>query len=273
MGIAVQSLLSLGLNAYEAAAYMSLIGRPELSPAEIARRARIPRQRVYDILDSLVFKGLCVLKNAAPKTYSGTDPNIALDLLAQEQATALEHQRKEILELAPRVAAELRPIFTSGRDQTDPLAYVEVLSGTTRIAQRALALAHAAKRTINSCIRPPMILSQEQNWAFLKTPLGRGLTYRALCASDALKDADMRNWLPQLREGGLDTRLTPELPLKMQSFDNETALISMQDPTAGQPSFTAVVIHNRGLVAMLNIAFEHLWESATPLNEQIGTKE
>jgi hypothetical protein len=39
----------------------------------------------------------------------------------------------------------------------------------------------------------------------------------------------------------------------------------MQDPAGGQPSFTAVAIHNRGLVAMLNLAFEHPWVGAKPL--------
>jgi hypothetical protein len=53
--------------------------------------------------------------------------------------------------------------------------------------------------------------------------------------------------------------VVPELPLKMQAFDDEVVLVSMQDPAGGPPSFTAVAIHNRGAVAMLNLAFEYLW--------------
>jgi HTH-type transcriptional regulator, sugar sensing transcriptional regulator len=164
------------------------------------------------------------------------------------------------------LAVELAPIFACGRAQNDPLAYVEVLSGPTRIAHRALTLAQAAKQRVNSCIKRPLILSKDQNCTFLRAPLGRGLKYRALYDAEAMADAELRDWMKQFREWGLDSRVVPELPLKMQAFDDEVVLISMQDPTGGQPSFTAVVIHNRGLVAMLNLAFEHLWDGARPFN-------
>jgi hypothetical protein len=268
-----QSLISLGLNAYEAATYAALLSRPQLNPTEVSRLARIPRQRVYDVLDSLVSKGLCRARDVTPKSYSAIDPKIALDLLAEERATALEIQKQETQDMAARVAAELLPLFTAGRGQTDPLAYVEVLAGSTRIAHRALALAQVATKSVSSCIKRPMILSKEQNWTFLKAPLGRGLKYRALCDADAIEDAELRSWIREFCEWGLEIRVAPELPLKMQAFDDEAVLISMQDPAAGQPSFTAVAIHNRGLVAMLNLAFERLWDGARPFDAKSRGRE
>ncbi len=257
-----RSLTALGLNAYESAAYIALLSRPELAPADVAKRAGIPRQRVYDVLGSLVDKGLCLVRDKSPKSYSAVDPAIALDLIAEERAAVLARQQEEARALATRLATELVPVFASGRGQNDPLAYVEVLSGQTRIAHRALALAEAAQKSINSCIKRPMILSGEQNQTFMKAPLGRGLKYRALCEASAMEETELRGWLEQFCKLGLNTRLIPQLPLKMQSFDEEVALLSMQDPAGGKPSFTAVVIHNRGVTAMLNLAFEHLWAEA-----------
>ncbi|MGB7849175.1 MAG: helix-turn-helix domain-containing protein [Candidatus Acidiferrum sp.] len=268
----LQLLTTVGLNTYESAVYIALLGRPTLGSAEIVSRSGIPRQRVYDVLASLVSRGLCTARDTAPKTYSAVDPRIALDLLAQEQAAGLERQRQETQTVASRLAAELAPVFVSGRGQNDPLAYVEVLSGATRIAHRALALAGAAKKSVNSCIKPPMILSKDQNWTFLKAPLGRGLSYRALCDLETMRDAELAGWMAQFQEWGLDIRVSPELPLKMQAFDDEVALVSMQDPAGGEPSFTAVAIHNRGLVAMLNLAFEHLWAGAKPLDAEERSK-
>jgi hypothetical protein len=257
-----QALAPLGLNAYEAAAYLALLGRPDLTPAEVASRAKIPRQRVYDVLLSLTSKGLCVARNENPKTYAGVEPKTALDLLALEREASLERQRKEARDLADRLAQELGPIFAAGHGQHDPLAYVEVLSGQTRIAHRAIALAERAVHSVNSCIKRPMILSQEQNWAFMRTPLNRGLRYRALYDEEAMRDEELRGWMEQFSQWGLEIRVAASLPLKMQAFDEEIALISMQDPAAGQPSFTAVLIHNKGAAAMLNLAFEHLWANA-----------
>jgi HTH-type transcriptional regulator, sugar sensing transcriptional regulator len=260
-----QSLTLLGLTVYEASAYLALLGRPELSPAEVAAQARIPRQRVYDVLASLAAKGLClVARDSTPKAWLAVNPATALNLLAQERAQALDRERQEARSLAERLAAELAPVFASGRGQNDPLAYVEVLRGPARIAHRALALAQAATRSVNSCIKTPLILSGDQNQAFMSVPLARGLAYRALCETQAMDDPALRSLLDRFRGSGLDLRLTPALPLKMQAFDDEAVLVSMQDPAGGQPSFTAVTVHNRGLTAMLNLAFEGLWAQAQP---------
>ncbi len=259
-----QELTQLGLTAYEAGAYLALLGRAELTSSEVAARAGIPRQRVYDVLASLAAKGLCLVRDRTPKAYAAVAPGVALDLLARERREALARQGEETGRLASRLARALEPVFASGRGQDDPLAYVEVLAGPGRIAHRALALAHEARRSVASCITRPMILSREQNRAFMEAPLGRGLAYRALCDAGIVADPDLGPLLADLRRQGLEIRTVATLPLKMQLFDDETALLSMQDPAGGPPSFTAVVIRNRGAASMLGLAFAHLWEAATP---------
>jgi HTH-type transcriptional regulator, sugar sensing transcriptional regulator len=254
-----QSLVGLGLNTYEAAVYLALLSRPELAPAEVARRAGIPRQRVYDVLSTLVAKGLCVIRSTNPKSYVAVNPKSAFDLLVQERTANLERQRKETEALAVQLAGELAPVFALGQGQNDPLAYVEVLSGQSHIAYRAQSLAEAAKKRVNSCIKLPMILPEEQNRLFMKVPLERGLEYRAVCDAEMIESKGSQEWLGQFVAAGLEIKVVEILPLKMQVFDDEVVLISMQDPAGGRPSYTAVAIHNRGAVAMLNLAFEHLW--------------
>lgn len=268
MDVPMQSLAGLGLTTYEAGAYLALLGRPELTPAEVASQAGIPRQRVYDVLGSLAAKGLCSVREAAgARTYAALDPGVALDLLARERGEVLTRQAEEGMALAGRLAATLGPLFAASRDQTDPLACVEVLSGPTRISHRAQALAQAARRGVHSCITGPMILSVAQNRDFLRTPLARGLAYRALCDASVLEDPELRALLAVCVAEGMTLRVAPSVPLKMQTFDDEVVLLSMQDPAGGAPRFTAVVIHNRGVVSMLNLAFEHLWAGAKPFTE------
>jgi hypothetical protein len=258
------SLTQLGLTAYEAAAYLALLPRARLAPAELAARAKIPRQRVYDVLDSLAAKGLCVETGAGRKSFAAVEPETALESLAAETAATLERQKREVADLAEKLAAQLAPAFAAGRSQDDPLAYVEVLAGTARIARRAVDLARRAMRHVNSCIQRPMILSDEQNALFISDPLVRGLRYRSLVDAEMMRDKAVRAWITPYRGQGMEVRVAPDLPLKMQSFDDEVVLVSMQDPAGGPPSFTAVVIHNRGAVAMLDLAFEHLWSKAKP---------
>lgn len=257
--IDAQSLIPLGLTAYEAAAYLALLSRGSQTPPEIATRAKLPRQRVYDVLDSLAAKGLCVEYGANPKCFSAVDPKVAFELLAVETAERLERQKRESADLAERLAGELAEVYTAGRSQNDPLAYIEVLAGAPRIAHRATTLAGKAQRSVCSCIRLPLILSEEQNDVFLQAPMKNGVTYRALCDDATLAVPEVRAWLARHHARGLDLRVVADLPIKMQLFDDELAFISMQDPAGGPPSFTAIAVRNRGVVAMLQLGFETLW--------------
>ena len=68
--IDAQELTGLGLTSYEAAASLALLERAELTSADVAARAAIPRQRVYDVLGSLTAKGLCLARDGAPGVLS-----------------------------------------------------------------------------------------------------------------------------------------------------------------------------------------------------------
>jgi hypothetical protein len=257
-------LSSLGLNGYESSVYVALLGRSGLTSSEAANRARIPRQRIYDILQSLESKGLCTARDTSPKTFYPVDPGIALPVLSQLRAGELERERRAIAESASLLAATLGPLFLAGLGQNDPLQYVEILADPIRIATRATALAGAAKIHVNSLIKRPLILSSEQNREYLHAPLERGIRYRALYEHAAREDAELSEWMADLSAKGQEVRLAESLPVKMQAFDDEIALLSMQDPVGGPPSFTALAIRHRGTVALLNLAFERLWEQGEP---------
>jgi len=59
-------LQQLGLNAYEARSYLVLIGHPRFKAIELAARAHVPRQKIYEVLDSLVEKGFAQVVQERP---------------------------------------------------------------------------------------------------------------------------------------------------------------------------------------------------------------
>jgi hypothetical protein len=261
------ALTGLGLNAYESAVYLALLSRSGQGSTELAERARVPRQRIYDVLRSLEAKGLCVARDTNPRTFFPADPATALPALSEKRAIELERERERTAAVALQLAVQLGPLFHAGRGENDPLQYVEALADPARIAARAIALASEAKRHVASLIKRPLILSPEQNHRFLHVPLERGLRYRALYERSALDDPELREWMATLSGKGQEIRLVAALPVKMQVFDDEVALLSMQDPVGGPPSFTAVALRHRGAVALLNLAFERLWEEGMPYQE------
>ncbi|MBC7805979.1 MAG: TrmB family transcriptional regulator [Akkermansiaceae bacterium] len=257
-------LSELGMNSYEAAAYLALISRDGLTPAELAPMAKIPRQRVYDVLDSLSAKGFCTVRDGSPKTYFAVPPDVALEKFRQQRAEAMERERERLSRQSDSLLAQLIPIWETGRGQKNPLRYVETLTDPNRIAAQALSFARGATRSVNSCIRLPLILTPEQNWRFLREPLERGIIYRAIYEKSARQNSQLSEWMTAFREYGQEIRLVEHLPIKMQSFDDEATMLSLQDPVAGTPSFTAITIRHQGTVAFLNMAFEQLWQTGEP---------
>src|SRR5579859_7302331 len=71
-------LQQLGLNAYEARSYLVLIGHPRFKALELAARAHVPRQKIYEVLDSLVEKGFAQVIQEKTKLFSAVEPSLAL---------------------------------------------------------------------------------------------------------------------------------------------------------------------------------------------------
>src|SRR3982750_87418 len=71
-------LQQLGLNAYESRSYLVLMGHPKFKALELAARAHVPRQKIYEVLDSLVEKGFAQVVQEKTKLFSAVDPNLAI---------------------------------------------------------------------------------------------------------------------------------------------------------------------------------------------------
>src|SRR5947209_18213817 len=71
-------LQQLGLNAYESRSYLILLGHPRFKALELAARAHVPRQQIYEVLDSLVEKGFAQVVREKTKLFSAVDPNHAI---------------------------------------------------------------------------------------------------------------------------------------------------------------------------------------------------
>src|ERR1700727_1112662 len=71
-------LQQLGLNAYESRSYLVLLGHPRFKALELAARSHVPRQKIYEVLDSLVEKGFAQVVQERTKLFSAVEPSLAL---------------------------------------------------------------------------------------------------------------------------------------------------------------------------------------------------
>lgn len=255
----VDQLTELGLSRYEAATYVCLLGRQSFSPAQVATYAGVPRQRIYDVLQSLAAKGLAHERHNTRRTYLAVPPERALRALLAERRAAAERELAEAELLTERLVAATQPRYAAGSAEDHPLDYIDVLADPRQIAARALALSREAEREILVCFKPPLVASLEDNLAEIAEPRSRGVRYCALYELDALQDAELRPFLEAARAHGQEQRFVPALPLKMNLFDERAALVSLQDPLTGRPSVTALGLTHPSLARTLKKAFEAFW--------------
>ena len=85
-------LQQLGLNAYEARSYLVLIGHPRFKALELAARAHVPRQKIYEVLDSLVEKGFAQVVQEKTKLFSAVEPSLAIPSYLGRRAQMLQQR-------------------------------------------------------------------------------------------------------------------------------------------------------------------------------------
>jgi sugar-specific transcriptional regulator TrmB len=251
----VERLTRLGLTSYEARAYVALLRRDTSTAAETARLAGLPRQRVYDVLSSLVEKGLASTRPGRAVKYSATAPEQALERLLsvhRQQLSDLERDTIAVIE-------DLMPAYLAGQEHTDPLEYIEVLRDRKAINERFSELEAGITKEILVFTKPPYATPIQED----TEGLGVVSSHRArsIYEFSAFDDAAFAEAVRRFVEAGEEARFVPSLPLKLVIIDEQIVMFGIEDPVAGRSVLTMIVVDHASLAKLLKIAFNAVWET------------
>jgi sugar-specific transcriptional regulator TrmB len=247
-------LVRLGLTTYEARAYAALIKRDSFTASQVSRQAGLPRQRIYDVLGSLVQKGLASARPGSVVKYAAVSPEQALDRLVGSRRIEFHDLERDAAELISR----LTPDFQAGRSQTAPLEYIELLRDPGAIGERYDDLLHRAQRELLVFAKPPssrLPFDEEGTSDRPKPPVSR-----TVYEFSAFDESDTIDAVRRLMEAGEEARFVPELPVRLAVVDEQTVLFGMHDPVAGVTDVTVVVVEHPALAATLKMAFTAVWD-------------
>jgi sugar-specific transcriptional regulator TrmB len=260
-GDLVGQLTRLGLTSYEAKAYLTLIRRDSFTAAQVARQSGLPRQRIYDVLGSLVQKGLAVARPGNVVKYAATAPELAIDLLLTAHRDELSRMERD----ARSMVMDLKPAYEAGQAHTDPLEYIEVLRDRRAINERFAELQNAVKKEILVFTKPPYATPPQENIEGLEVIQTHEA--RSLYEFSVFDDAAVMRGVQRFVEAGEDARFVPELPLKLVIIDETIVMFGMEDPVAGSSDLTIVVVEHQSLAKVLKTAFNAIWESGLTFDQ------
>lgn len=257
----VDRLVELGLTSYEAKAYLALMRRDSSAAADVARLSRIPRQRIYDVLATLVQKGLASQRPGPPTKYAAVSPEFAIERLLlhrREELDRLERSSKEMIEA-------LAPAFAAGQKERDPLDYIEVLRDREAINERFGELQDGIQREILVFTKPPYATPAQENVEGLEVT--RTHTARSVYEYSALDDDEFAKGVRRFIDAGEEARFVETLPLKLVIIDEAIVMFGMEDPVAGASELTIVVVEHPALAGLLKIAFDAVWAKGLMFDE------
>lgn len=135
---AVELLQQLGLQEYEARAFVALTRLPQGTAKEISEISDVPRTRVYDAVRVLESKGLLEIQHSNPQQFRAVSIDEAADTLQQEYAARTDSLR-DALEAIDSTPPDVG---------TDVTHEVWSLSGVTAIENRTRQLVDEADHEI-----------------------------------------------------------------------------------------------------------------------------
>jgi HTH-type transcriptional regulator, sugar sensing transcriptional regulator len=256
-----QRLQAVGLNAYEARSYLVLVGHPRFKALELAARARVPRQKIYEVLEGLVEKGFARVIQDRTKLFSAVAPDQAVLAYLARRAQALELQLAEQTKTGAAMVRDLMTAYVEGQGGRGTLDFLRLVNDPLQAAAQFRRLLAEARHQYLEFSRPP----------YAEDPLDagqivgarqRGVRCRLLVEYGALNPTRERS-LAEYAAAGVEVRTIAKVPLKMAVMDSRAGLLALLDPVITRPAWTSVIFEHEGMGEAMTNLFENYWTRAT----------
>ncbi len=253
-------LQQIGLNAYEARSYLVLVGHPRFKALELAARAHVPRQKIYEVLDSLVEKGFAQVVQEKTKLFSAVEPALAVPAYLARKRKALEQELTEQARSGAALVEDLNNAYSEGQGERGTLDFLRIVSEPAQTAAHYRRMLSEVTSEYLEFSRPPHVVDplDEQ---LVKEARERGVRCRLLFEAGSL-DEEHRQRLDEYERAGVEIRLAESLPMKLALFDCRQGMIALLDPVITRPTWTSVMFDHAGMGEAMKGLFEDHWRRA-----------
>lgn len=124
--------MKIGLTKYEAMLYLTLLKNPEITAYEISKRSMIPQSKIYDVVKSVVNKGLVIVNDSKPVKYTALPIDEFLDRCKRETEDSLSYIKKNIISI----------------DKTEKADFMWHINGRDKILSKLKAMIKNSKKSI-----------------------------------------------------------------------------------------------------------------------------
>ncbi len=253
-------LQQIGLNAYEARSYLVLVGHPRFKALELAARSHVPRQKIYEVLDSLVEKGFAQVVQEKTKLFSAVEPALAIPGYLGRKRKSLEQELTDQSRAATALIEDLSAAYSEGQGERGTLDFLRIVSEPAQTAAYYRKMLAEVASEYMEFSRPPYAVDplDEQ---LVRQARARGVRCRLLLQVGTL-DEEHSQRLNEFEQAGVEVRVAESVPMKLALFDGERGLIALLDPVITRPTWTSVLFDHSGMGEAMKGLFEDCWRRA-----------
>jgi sugar-specific transcriptional regulator TrmB len=257
-------LQQLGLNAYESRSYLVLLGHPKFKALELAARSHVPRQKIYEVLDSLVEKGFAQVVQEKTKLFSAVEPSLAIPGYLARKRQILEQELTDQGRSGVGLVDDLKALYSEGQGGRGTLDFLRIVTEPAQTAAEYRRMLSEVKSEYLEFSRPPYAVDPLDEKLVKQARLG-GVSCRLLLESSSSLDDQHRQRLADYASSGVEVRQVESLPMKLAVFDGQQGMIALLDPVITRPTWTAVVFNHEGMGQAMKGLFEDHWRRGTAL--------
>lgn len=257
-------LQQIGLNAYEARSYLVLVGHPRFKALELAARAQVPRQKIYEVLDSLVEKGFAQVVQERTKLFSAVEPGLAIPGYLARRGDSLRQEMEEQSRLGDGLSSDLAQAYAKVQGGRGTLDYLRIVNDTMHTASAYRRMLKEVRSEYLEFSKPPYAVDPLDE-KLVREAIQRGVSCRLLIEAGTLDEAH-RKLLDEYSAAGVEVREDSNLPMKLAIFDGTQGLVALLDPVLTRPMWTAVVFEHPGFAEAMRGLFENRWALARQLS-------
>jgi DNA-binding response OmpR family regulator len=253
-------LASFGLTKNQAKIYITLTALGVASASEIAKSSKIRREEVYRMIPELEKHGIITRKLDAPRKFSATPPETAVEILTKTKLKAMKEEIDKLKQKQTALVSRLKTVELPA-EQED--CSIDVIQHHDAIAKKFTDMTKNAKRQM-------CIMAQLPNLKLVYTNQQRKLMEKILksikiriiaekCEIDAFTKQILQTC--QANNNPIEIRQLKRLPFTTLIIDDKEAAWGEDSPPDKVPPLFWT--NDPMQVDILTRTFESLWEKAS----------
>jgi sugar-specific transcriptional regulator TrmB len=271
----VKQLEAIGFTNYESKVFMTLMQGHNMTAAEIAKDAKIPRTSVYDILKSFTQKGICnEIDTPSKLRYEMIDPDVVEDKLKNGFKKSFDEKLTELDSSFKTLKS-----FYKKKAQKDSFEKIELLRGFNKHRHiKFLKLFEKAKKEILVANKlPDRIYDKvdEQAEKFFKQggvlksiyQLGSNIKIKYDHGWEDLSKDGIIDLFKKMELNGVQVRLTNSLPQNLFIFDRKYVFLNILDESLDKNNLSDLIIDNEQYATAMKDLFDYYWDRSMTISE------